>query len=268
MLGTRTRAPDPPGRAMDHGRSAPGRDESIVGELNRWRTVTSAGESRRHRVTVAPEGHAGVVRPTGPARWWPGRALPAERAAARASASSPPRRRVQRRVVASSCPPPVDLSVRGRSSVVAAEEVEGAWASSWSGCGHGAPPTPAGEAHGGFDCTLAVAAPRRTGLDDRPSAWPLERRRLDVALPARSPWPGGRSATPGRAAQAPQHLVHGPDEMGLVHLLGQHAADLARMRQRAQQHVGRRTPRSVGARTSPTGSPRPVDGRSRWCPGP
>ena len=52
---------------------------------------------------------------------------------------------------------------------------------------------------------------------------------------------------PRRPAQAPQHLVHGLDEMGLVHLLGQHAAHLARVRQRAQQHVGRRSPRSVAA---------------------
>ncbi len=74
---------------------------------------------------------------------------------------------------------------------------------------------------------------------------------------------------PGGAAQAPHHRVHGLDEMGLVHRLGQHPAG-ASPSATACRGVHRRS-RPTGpsaARTSPTGSPRRRGGRSRWSPGP
>ena len=130
-----------------------------------------------------------------------------------------------------------------------AEDVEGALGLLGGRRCHGAPPASRNEAHGGLDRTLSIAAPGRTGLDD--GAVVLGHRSeggLHVAGPRHDHRGQAVGAPhPRRPAQAPQHLVHGLDEVGLVHLLGQHAADLARVRQRAQQHVGRRSPRSVAA---------------------
>ena len=42
------------------------------------------------------------------------------------------------------------------------------------------------------------------------------------------------------SVEAPQHPVHGFDQMGLVGLFGRYAVHLARVRQRAQEDVGRR----------------------------
>ena len=142
-----------------------------------------------------------------------------------------------------------------------AEDVERALGVLGVGRSHGPPPTTRGEAHGGLDGTLSVSAPRRTGLDHGPVV--LGHRSeggLDVAR-SRDDDRGQAVGPPhpGRPAQAPQHLVHGLDQVGLVHLLGQHAAHLGRVRQRAQQHVGRRAPRSVAPL-----EPVPLDLLTRW----
>ena len=49
----------------------------------------------------------------------------------------------------------------------------------------------------------------------------------------------------GRAPEPTHHLVHGLDQMGLVEGLGQHAPDAPRVRERAEEHVGRCSPRGV-----------------------
>ena len=167
--------------------------------------------------------------------------------------------------VSASCADRGALTVRSSAFTVitggGAEDVEGALRVLGVGGSHGAPPATRGEAHGGLDRTLSVPAPRRTGLDDRPVV--LGHRSeggLDVAG-SRHDHRGQAVGPPhpSRPAQAPQHLVDGLDEVGLVHLLGQHAADLARVRQRAQQHVGRRAPRSVAPL-----EPVPLDLFARW----
>ena len=209
-----------------------------------------AAEPRRHRVAVAREGDAGVV---------------GDDAFDLGGGRERSRREGEQRLGVGQLADRGALTARSSAFTLVAgggaEDVEGALGVFGVRCAHGAPPATRGEAHGGLDRTLSVPAPRRTGLDDGPVV--LGHRSeggLDVAG-SRHDHRGQAVGPPhpSRPAQAPQHLVDGLDEVGLVHLLGQHAADLARVRQRAQQHVGRRSPRSVAPL-----EPVPLDLFARW----
>jgi hypothetical protein len=102
------------------------------------------------------------------------------------------------------------------------------------------------------------------------SAWRRERRRpAPRPSPARSPSPAGRSATHGPcrrvgAARRPWHRRDGP---GPCARRAHHGCAPNEARCRAAHRPSHPTVRS-GARTSPTGSPRPAGGRSRSCPVP
>ena len=171
----------------------------MVGVPRRCRTSSVVPESPgRHRVAVAREGDAGVVGHD-PLDLGGGR----ERR----------RREGEQRLGVAQRADGGALAVRSRRSrsspVVAQKTSRERWASSGFCAAHGAPPAARDEAHRGLDRSLAVAAPGRTGLDDRPVV--LGHRGeggLDVTgSRARSPWPGGRSATPEpcrRGAAAPR----------------------------------------------------------------
>ena len=74
---------------------------------------------------------------------------------------------------------------------------------------------------------------------------------------------------PGVATEAPQHLVDGLDQMGLVFGLGEATSELSRARERAHQQVGVTAPGGFWQLV-----PVPLDlfaregARSRWWPGP
>ena len=99
---------------------------------------------------------------------------------------------------------------------------------------------------------------RRAGVEvievDRPNR--EERRRSGKSDPLDAV-EAARAALSGRASGAPK------SRDGAVE-----AIRVLVVRQRAEERVGRSTPRGrCAARTSPTGSPHRRDGRSRWCPG-
>ena len=195
-----------------------------------------ATESGRHRVAVAQEGHAGIV---------------GDDAGDLGGGRERCAREGEQRLGIGQLADGRSLTTRSSAFTVVtgggAEHVEGALGLFGRGRSHGAPPATRDEAHRGLDGALAIPAPGRTGFDDGAVVLGHRSERgLDVLGPRHDH--RGQAVGPPhprRPAQAPQHLVDGLDEVGLVHLFGQHAAHLARVRQRAQQHVGRRSPRRV-----------------------
>jgi len=114
---------------------------------------------------------------------------------------------------------------------------------------HGPPPPAAHELHSALHRSLAVAPPGRARGDD--GAIVLghrSERRLDIGR-ARHDHRGQPVGAPhpGCSPQTAQHPVDGLDEMGLVHRLAQHLAGPPRVRQGAEQAIGRAAPRGPAA---------------------
>ena len=153
----RTRAPEPAGASRWVTRIAPdGATTSIVGDDKRCRTEQcGAAEPGRHRVAVATKGHAGIVGDD-PGDLGGGR----ERG----------RRESEQRLGVGQLADGGALAVRSTALALVtdggAERVEGALGLLGCRRSHGAPPTSRDEADGGLDGSFAIAAPRRTGLDD------------------------------------------------------------------------------------------------------
>ena len=184
---------------------------------------------------IAPEGATTSMRRS--ARGGAGRAASCRRAPAAPSSGCPERRRVALSAtmrstsvvagngaggrassgsVSASCADRGALAVRSPAFTLVtgrgAEDVEGALGVLGVGRSHGPPPTTRDEAHRGLDRTLSVATPRRTGLDDRPV---VLGHRSEGGLHVAGSRHDHRGQTvgaphPGRAAQAPQHLVAWP----------------------------------------------------------
>jgi hypothetical protein len=126
---------------------------------------------------------------------------------------------------------------------------------------------PETKAHRGLDRSLAVAPPGRARLDDGPVVLgDRGEARLDVAgarhdhrrQPVGAPDP--RRARRARITSSIASMRWAGPSTPTAR------RGPPRVRQRAEQHVGGPAPRGrCAARTSPTGSPRPPGGRSRWC---
>jgi hypothetical protein len=227
-------------------------------------------QTRWHRIVVAAEGHRGVGAhrrhnlDLGRVRnRWQGQQSLCLRQLGHRRPGRP-----------SAIPRRVDQLPRRPQPVVGdggAEVVEAHLSGRRVGSGHGPLPSPAREAHRAFHHPLPVPAPRGTWRHDRAIVpGHLGEAGLHIAgsghdhgrQPVRSPHPGS-------APQTAQHRIHRLDQVGLVQVLRQHAPPPLSPRTKAcPAGCWPSRPTGPAGGTSPTGSPRPADGRSRCTPAP